>query len=93
VASLQELRREGLALDVQLGADAAGLAPVVSALPFVAGVAHEGSRLQVRLADAARAPDVVEALVKAGARIHAVTRAARPLEEAYLELVREEDAP
>jgi hypothetical protein len=34
---------------------------------------------------------VVSALVHAGARIHSVTRGARPLEEAYLELVREED--
>jgi ABC-2 type transport system ATP-binding protein len=34
---------------------------------------------------------VVACLVAAGARVHGVTRAARPLEEAYLELVREED--
>jgi hypothetical protein len=43
------------------------------------------------LAAPEHAPDVGNALVAAGARIHTVTKAARPLEEAYLELVREED--
>ncbi len=37
-----------------------------------------------------QAPDVVASLVGLGARVYSVTRAARPLEEAYLELVRED---
>ena len=41
-------------------------------------------------AEEEQAPDVIAALVGAGARIYSVTRAARPLEEAYIELVREE---
>ena len=49
----------------------------------------EGSRLRVMLSHEDEAPAVVEALVKAGAKVHQVTHAARPLEEAYLELVRE----
>jgi ABC-2 type transport system ATP-binding protein len=60
-------------------------------LPFAPGSQHEGSKLKVMLAEEAQAPEVVTALVQAGARIHSVARAARPLEEAYLELVREED--
>ncbi|MEW5737843.1 MAG: ABC transporter ATP-binding protein [Myxococcota bacterium] len=93
VASLTELRREGLALDVHMEGEAARFVPALSALPKPPGTQVEGSRLKVLLAEEAQAPDVVAALVAAGARIHSVTRAARPLEEAYLELVREEDAP
>ena len=44
------------------------------------------------LSTEAQAPDVVTELAAAGARIYSVTRAARPLEEAYLELVREEES-
>ncbi|MGV3623925.1 MAG: ABC transporter ATP-binding protein, partial [Archangium sp.] len=85
VAALRELRREGLALEVQLEGEASAFATKV---PFT--TTHEGGRLTVMLSDEAQAPDAVAALVAAGARIHSVVRAARPLEEAYLELVREE---
>lgn len=91
VASLTELRREGLALDVLVEGDGARFAAALSALPFAPTVHVEGSRLKVLFTHEAQAPDVVAALVAAGARVHSVTRAARPLEEAYLELVREED--
>lgn len=92
VAALRELRREGLALELLLEGDAGTFVPALAALPFKPGSQHEGSKLKVMLTDEAQAPDVVTALVRAGARIHSVARAARPLEEAYLELVREEDA-
>jgi ABC-2 type transport system ATP-binding protein len=92
VASLAELRREGLALEVLLEGEASRFVPLVKALPFSPGALDEGSRLRVTLTDEVQAPDVVAALVGAGARIHSVLRAVRPLEEAYLDLVREEDA-
>jgi ABC-2 type transport system ATP-binding protein len=91
VASLTELRREGLALDVHVEGDAARFIPALAALPASPGAQAEGNRLKVLLSAEAQAPEVVAALVGAGARIHQVARAARPLEEAYLELVREED--
>lgn len=91
VAALQELRREGLALEIALEGDAEKFALAMTSLPFAPSVQHEGSKLKVMLAAPEHAPDVVNALVTAGARIHTVTKAARPLEEAYLELVREED--
>lgn len=91
VSSLTELRREGLALEVTVEGEAAVLVPALAKLPFAPGSQHEGSKLKVMLAEEAHAPEVVTALVSAGARIHSVARAARPLEEAYLELVREED--
>lgn len=91
VASLTELRREGLALEVTVEGEAALLVPALAKLPFAPGSQHEGSKLKVMLAEESQAPEVVTALVSAGARIHSVARAARPLEEAYLELVREED--
>lgn len=92
VAALTDLRREGLALEIQLEGEAEKWVAVVSALPFAPNVLHEGSKLRVMLSDPAQAPDVVSALVTQGARVHSVTRAARPLEEAYLELVQEEEA-
>jgi ABC-2 type transport system ATP-binding protein len=93
VASLAELRREGLALEVLLEGEAARFVEPLRALSFAPGVLPDGSRLRVTLSVEAQAPEVVAALVGAGARIHSVLRAARPLEEAYLDLVREEDAP
>ncbi len=93
VSSLTELRREGLALEVTVEGDAGVLVPALAKLPFAPGSQHEGSKLKVMLTEEAHAPEVVTALVSAGARIHSVARAARPLEEAYLELVREEDRP
>jgi len=91
VAALQELRREGLALEITLDGDAERFVSAMTGLPFAPSAQHEGSKLKVMLAAPEHAPDVVNALVGAGARIHTVTKAARPLEEAYLELVREED--
>ena len=93
VSALRDLRREGLALEVQVEGDAGRFTSIMQALPFTPGAQHEGSKLKVMLTDEAQAPDVVAALVTAGARIHSVARAARPLEEAYLELVREEEEP
>lgn len=92
VAALHELRREGLALEIVVEGDASAWVPALEKLPFKPGSQHEGGRLRVLLSSESEAPDVVAVLVAAGARIHTVTRAARPLEEAYLELVREEDS-
>jgi ABC-2 type transport system ATP-binding protein len=91
VAALQDLRREGHALEITLDGDAEKFVSAMTGLPFAPSAQHEGSKLKVMLAAPEHAPDVVNALVGAGARIHTVTKAARPLEEAYLELVREED--
>jgi ABC-2 type transport system ATP-binding protein len=90
VASLKDLRREGTALEVRVEGDAARFAGALAGLPFAPKALNEGSLMRVMLDQEEQAPAVVEALVKAGARIYRVTSAARPLEEAYLELVREE---
>ncbi len=85
VASLAELRREGLTLEVRVEGSAANWVRE--------GWRAEGSKLLVPLRAEEETPEVVASLVAAGARIHAVSRAARPLEEAYLELVREAVRP
>ncbi|MBX7117141.1 MAG: ABC transporter ATP-binding protein [Myxococcaceae bacterium] len=90
VAGLKELRHEGLSLEVRVAGEASKLAPALQTLPFEAKPLVEGSMLKVMLVSEEHAPFVVSALVQNGARIYSVTRAARPLEEAYLELVREE---
>ncbi len=89
VAELRELRREGLALEIRME----GPPPLPPAgKGWGEGHTIDGNKLVVSLRSDSEAPDIVAALVHAGARIHSVTRAARPLEEAYLELVKEEDA-
>jgi ABC-2 type transport system ATP-binding protein len=94
VASLTELRREGLALDLLVEGEAAVWMPSLAALPFPVVSQVEGSRLRVLLDQETQAPDVIGCVVRAGARVMSAQRAARPLEEAYLELVREEtEAP
>lgn len=89
VAALGDLRREGMTLELLLDGDAQAFVAVAQALPFKPGALAEGRLLKVLLDDPANAPDVVRAVVLAGARVHQAQRAARPLEEAYLELVRE----
>ncbi len=94
VASLVELRKEGLALDLVVDGDAAAWVPALAKLPFTVGHHVEGSRLRVLLDQEEQSPDVIACVVSAGARVHSAQRAARPLEEAYLELVREDvEAP
>ena len=59
-------------------------------LPFVSGVQTKDGTLVVEMADPPReTPDLVSALVAAGARITAVSEEAPTLEEAYLALVGE----
>ena len=91
VASLKDLRKQGTALDIRVEGEASRFVASLGSLPFAPNVLHEGSALKVMLTADDQAPAVVECLVKAGARVFQVTTAARPLEEAYLELVREGD--
>lgn len=91
VASLVELRKAGSALEIQVEGEALAWLPALARLPFSPASQNEGSLLKVMLTEDAQAPFVIAALVQAGARIHTAVRAARPLEEAYLELVREDD--
>jgi ABC-2 type transport system ATP-binding protein len=89
MAPLSELRRAGQALDIRVEGDAERFRPVLAALPFAPNVLSEGGRLKVMLSDDAQAPDVLAALVNAGARVHSAVPANRPLEEVYLELIRQ----
>lgn len=89
MAPLGELRRAGQALDIRVEGDAARLLPELAKLPFAPNVLTEGDRLKVMLSDDAQVPDVVACLVGAGARVHSVVPSHRPLEEVYLELIRQ----
>jgi len=89
LAPLGELRRAGLALDIRVEGDAERFLPALAALPFAPNVLREGGRLKVMLTDDAQAPDVLACLVTAGARVHSAVPAHRPLEEVYLELIRQ----
>jgi len=89
MAPLSELRRAGQALDIRVEGDAERFRPVLAALPFTPNVLSEGERLKVMLSDDAQAPEVLAALIQAGARVHSAVPANRPLEEVYLELIRQ----
>ncbi len=89
MAPVNELRRTGSALEVKVEGEAGRYVEALSALPFAPNVLAEGARLRVMLADEAQAPDVVACLVGAGARVRSAVPAQRPLEEVYLELIRE----
>ena len=89
LAPVNELRRSGSALEVKVEGEAERFVPALSALPFAPQVLVEGGRLRVMLEDEAQAPDVLACLVGAGARVYSAVPAQRPLEEVYLELIRQ----
>ncbi|MGQ0507399.1 MAG: ABC transporter ATP-binding protein [Myxococcaceae bacterium] len=88
VAPVSELRRVGMALAVQVEGEGERFLAALGALPFRPEVLSEGGLLRVMLSEDSQAPEVISALVSAGARIHSATPMQRPLEEVYLELVR-----
>jgi len=88
------LRRHGRASTVRVQLNGArgpdSFIGRLAELPFVTGVQAKESTLVVEMADPPReTPDLVAALVAAGARITAVNEEAPTLEEAYLALVGE----
>lgn len=89
LAPVRELRRTGHSLEVRVEGEAERYVPALEALPFKPGVLCEGGRLRVMLTGEGQAPEVVACLVGAGARVHSVVPAERPLEEVYLELIRQ----
>jgi ABC-2 type transport system ATP-binding protein len=90
VAPVRELRRLGLALDIRVAGEARDFISVLDGLPFRPQALADGSQLRVMLADEEQAPEVIAALVRSGGRIYSVEQAERPLEEVYLELVRDQ---
>jgi len=73
---------------VRLAGSPAALRPIVAALPFVRGVDLCDDGLAVHLDDpAAENPQLVRALVEAGAGVRYVEPLERSLEDVYLELI------
>jgi ABC-2 type transport system ATP-binding protein len=62
----------------------------LAALPFVRSARVDGDHLRVELVSKTDRPQLVEALVRAGARVLEVTEERPSLEAAYLELVHDE---
>ncbi|ADO74003.1 ABC transporter ATP-binding protein [Stigmatella aurantiaca] len=89
LAPLGELRRAGQSLEVRVEGEAERFRPVVMALPFKPNVLSEGGKLRVLLTEESQAPEVLACLVNAGARVLSAIPAHRPLEEVYLELIRQ----
>jgi ABC-2 type transport system ATP-binding protein len=89
MAPVRELRHAGSALEFKLEGEASRFIGALAALPFSPPALAEGERLRVMLTEEAQAPEVVACLVGAGARVYSAVPAQRPLEEVYLELIRE----
>lgn len=85
--SLSALRRRGRVLRILLSGAAEPWVEPMRKLPFGPVARAVDHTLEVEIEDEAQAPEVISALVLAGARIHEVARAERPLEEAYLALL------
>ncbi|MBX5483023.1 MAG: ABC transporter ATP-binding protein [Myxococcaceae bacterium] len=88
LSAVRDLRRAGHALQIKVAGDAARFLPALAALPFSPKALVEGGLLRVLLSDEEQQPEVLRALIDAGARVYHATRIERPLEEVYLELVR-----
>ena len=90
------LRRGRPAVEVSVAGEASPYAAVVAGLPGVASVEARADRLTWTLAPGeaadARTPEVVRALVGAGAAVRSVVPREIDLEDAYLSLVAEEGA-
>jgi ABC-2 type transport system ATP-binding protein len=72
--------------------DATRFLEAVKALPFSPGVMGEGDKLTATVERDSDVPEVIAALVRAGARVYSAVPAERPLEEVYLDLVKGGDA-
>jgi ABC-2 type transport system ATP-binding protein len=92
VASLNALVAQGHVVDVTLDGPAEPYARLAAGAVPGARADAAGATLRCALADAGDVPALVAELARAGARIAAVVPARRPLEEAYLELMRGDDA-
>jgi ABC-2 type transport system ATP-binding protein len=66
---------------------------VEEALAPYGQLAHDDEWLVIRPVDPDRVPDAVAALVALGARVHAVDPGRRSLEDLFLGMVRDDDAP
>ncbi len=66
---------------------------VEAALAPFGRLAHDDDWLVIRPIDPDRVPDAVAALVALGVRVHAVDPGRRSLEDLFLGMVRDDDAP
>ena len=94
---VRSLRQGGRSVEIGIVGDAAGYVAVIAPLPGLRAVAAVGAILQLTLDDGGDAlevqlPEVVRALVGAGARIKFVVPKELALEDAYLSLVAEAGA-
>jgi ABC-2 type transport system ATP-binding protein len=91
---VRSLRHGGRSVEIGLVGEASGYLGVISALPGLRAVAAVAATLQLTLDEGADAldvqlPEVVRALVGAGARIKFVVPKELALEDAYLSLIAE----
>jgi ABC-2 type transport system ATP-binding protein len=90
LSSVQELRRVGVTLELRVGGPAIQFERALAAIPFCRSALADGNVLRVGLESEEEVPQLISLLVAQGARIYSAHRAERPLEEVYLELMRED---
>jgi ABC-2 type transport system ATP-binding protein len=87
LAPVSELRRGRAQVDVTFEAEAAPLVELAGRVLGVARATPTGKTLTVQLDTEAAIPELISALVQAGARVCAVVPQVRALEDVYLELL------
>jgi len=90
LSSVQELRQMGVTLELRVAGPATQFERPLAALPFCRSALADGNVLRVGLENDEQVPELISLLVAHGARIYSAHRAERPLEEVYLELMRED---
>ena len=80
----------GVTLELRVAGPATEFERMLSALPFCRSALADGSVIRVGLESDEQVPELISLLVAHGARIYSAHRAERPLEEVYLELMRED---
>jgi ABC-2 type transport system ATP-binding protein len=77
-------------LELRVGGPASQFERTLAAIPFCRSAIADGNVLRVGLESEEEVPQLISLLVAQGARISSAHRAERPLEEVYLELIRED---
>ena len=90
VASVQSLRQIGVTLELRVAGSAVRFEASLAANGRCRSVIADGNQLRIGLDDEEQVPEVIAQLVGAGARLYSAGRSERPLEEVYLQLMREE---
>lgn len=89
VENLSQLRQSAMSVEIKLRANCLALAGALKSLSICRSVATQGDALKIGLLNSESIPQIVQALVEAGAQIESVIPINHSLEDLYLRCVNE----